>query len=316
MERSLEDQQAQKMAWVGRIMKRTPDRLVPSPTLLHTRARIRLRTDGAGRAGYHQPRSHWHVPIDHCPIARPEIDALISTLPALPGVETLELRSDGTRVVAAATRRGAGRGALEALQGLEGGGLAGVALDGREIWGEVETALTVGEIHHRLSPETFYQVHLALNEVLVAEVGAAIRPGAAVLDLYAGAGNLSLPLAARGHRVLMIESNPRAAADARRTAARHGLDVEIRTGDAGRFQAGEAWFEVAILDPPRAGAPGVIAQLLLTRPERIVVVCCHPPTLPRDLQPALAAGYRVKELVLFDLFPHTPHVEVLVVLER
>jgi 23S rRNA (uracil1939-C5)-methyltransferase len=90
---------------------------------------------------------------------------------------------------------------------------------------------------------------------------------------------------------------------------------QVRT-DAGRLRAGDHFFDVALLDPPRAGAPGVISQLVLTRPRALVYVSCHAPSLARDLKEASAAGYRIRDLSVFDMFPQTPHCEMLCVLER
>ena len=178
--------------------------------------------------------------------------------------------------------------------------------------------LEVCGIRHRLSAGSFFQVNLEVNALLVARVLesiAALSP-TKVLDLYAGAGNFSLPLAAQGHPVLMVESQGESLADARRTAEAHELPIEQLRADASRLRAGEHFFDVALLDPPRAGAPGVISQLVLTRPHALVYVSCHAPSLARDLKEATAAGYRVRELSLFDMFPQTSHVETLCVLGR
>ena len=77
----------------------------------------------------------------------------------------------------------------------------------------------------------------------------------------------------------------------------------------------EQAFDVAVLDPPRLGAPGRLAQVCMTRPRRILYVSCHPPSLARDLPEAHAAGYELSELILVDMFPHGPHVELLAVLD-
>ncbi len=317
-----------RAAWISRLLGRTPDAVVPSPRSLGYRARVSLRPDGEGLLGYHRPGSHEHVPITACPIARPEIEAALAVLPPLPaGIAEVELRSDGQRVVVSAWRKKRHgkrkRGGVrpvdeEALIGLLGGPITGVALDGRALAGEVQVSLTVGGIRHRLSLQTFYQVNLEVNALLVAEVGRLVtaQSPAQVLDLYAGAGNLSLPLAAAGIKVTLLESATSAMANARRTAAAHSLAVTLRTANANRFSAGDAFFDVVILDPPRAGAQAVIPQLLITRPKAIAYVSCNPPALARDIRPALAAGYRIARLVVFEMFPQTPHAEVLCLLTR
>ncbi len=323
MHRPEADQFAARSDWITRLLDRTPDRLVPSPRPLGYRARVSLRPDSAGRLGYFRPRTHTHVPVTDCTIARPEINAVLAALPPLPaGIASAELRSDGEQVVLAARRGKRHRGKVDrgALAALMSAGLKGVALDGAKIAGDPTTTLTIGGITHRLKPETFYQVNLEVNAEMVALVTervAELAPSR-LLDLYAGAGNLSLPQAAAGVPVTLIESSRSSTTDAAATIKRHGLSsvAEIRTGNADRFKAGDAFFDVALLDPPRAGAQKVIPQLLITRPAAILYISCNPNALMRDLRPALAAGYRLDEVVLFEMFPQTPHVEVFVRLSR
>ena len=125
-----------------------------------------------------------------------------------------------------------------------------------------------------------------------------------------------MPLVRSGLSAVLVEQATSSTADARRTLRRLGLTAEIRTADAGRYEPGSAFFDVALLDPPRAGAPGLVAPLLLTRPRALVYVACNPAALARDLRPALAAGYQVARLEVFDMFPQTPHVEAVALVVR
>lgn len=313
-----EAQLARKAERVAALLGRAPDRVLPSPRQLGYRARITLRPGPQGRLGYAAPRSHAHVPVEVCAIARPPIADLAGRLPPFPGVERVELRTDDTRVVLAAERPRRGRGKVRVPRlDLEALGLDGIALDGRRLTGEVELRVPCGPFEQHLSPRSFLQVNPEQNAALVALVVERVRAvqPERLLDLYSGAGNLSAGLAAEGLPVTWLESSPSAVSDARRLVAAHGLPVEVRQGDAHRFEAGEAVFDVAILDPPRQGAPGRLAQLCLTRPKRILYVSCHPPALRRDLQEARAAGYHLAELVLVDMFPQTRHTELLAVLD-
>ncbi len=315
MDRSGEEQRAIKAGHIARAMGRPPDEVVPSPRQLGYRARIRLAVDGAGRLCYHRPRSHEQVPIPLCAIARPEVNEALArfraAVPDARGLQDVELRSDGARVVFAA--RTARRGRPPALDGVPD-----VALNGRALSGDPQLSLEVAGIRHRRSPSTFYQVNLEANALLVAAVveeALALAPEAA-LDLYAGAGNLSLPLAAAGVPVTLLEREGVALKDARATAAAHGLQVQTRAAPAEKYRAGDHAFDLALLDPPRAGAPGVVQALVRTRPRALIYVSCNPVTLGRDLRPALEAGYAIKRLTGFDFFPQTPHVETLCVLTR
>ena len=323
---------SEKAHRIETMLGRPVDVTHPSPRASGYRARLSLRPDRDGALGQSLPGTHAHVPLRSVPLARAELNRVLPQLPPMPGFGQVELRSDGERVVLSAwsPRKGRGarnrrnRGATPALRDairsldLAGSGLAGAALDGRAIAGAATTALHVAGIDHVLSPDTFFQVNLEVNAALVAAVGRLARElePSALLDLYAGAGNLSLPLAADGVPTVLVESGRSSTADAQRTIARRKLPAEVRTDDAGRFSAGDAFFDVAILDPPRAGAPGVLPQLALTRPRGILYVSCNPSALVRDLRPLSASGYQVDRVEVFDMFPQTPHAEVLVRLVR
>jgi 23S rRNA (uracil1939-C5)-methyltransferase len=82
------------------------------------------------------------------------------------------------------------------------------------------------------------------------------------------------------------------------------------------MKAGEHFFDVAVLDPPRAGAPGVLERLLVTRPRAVVYLSCEPTTLARDLGAVVRAGYRITEAIPWEMFPGSDHVETLVLAER
>ena len=321
---------ADRVASVERAVGYPVNHVLAGPRTEGWRARLRLRPGPDGRLGFTRPGTHQAVPIDACAVARPELSALLGQLPPLPGLDTVELRSAGGGVALVAASRaqhgarkgtragapGPARAALMALKGraFDGAELAGVALDGDFLFGDPRLRLPLAGLSMQIGPGSFFQANLEVNAQLVAAVAARVKAlGAArVLDLYAGVGNLSLPLARRGTPVTLIESNPAAVADAGATAKAHALaGVEVRRGDADRFQAGDAFFDVALLDPPRVGAPGLLPRLLLTRPRALLYVSCNPVALGRDLGALTGGDYRVAEVAVLDMFPHTHHAEVL-----
>jgi len=329
MEWSEQEQIDAKAAWVRGLLERDLDEVTASPRSLGYRARIALKTDDNGRLGYHRPRSHEWLAVPACAIARPELNDVLDTLPPLPGIPTVALRSDGKRVVLAASlrRRGARRPDRKAVGratdllrsiDLQATSLSGVALDGRPVAGDCTLRLTVHGIEHQLGPGSFFQVNLEANELLVGRVVHEVmsRRPQTLLDLYAGAGNLSFPIAQQGVDVVQVEVEGSSVSDARATAKRLGIPLSIQARDVARLEAGEIFFDLAILDPPRAGAPGVLTELLLTRPRAIVYVSCNPETLARDIAPVRAQGYEIRHLEIVDMFPQTHHVETICVLER
>lgn len=297
----------------------TPIAIRPSPRPTGHRARVSLRVMD-GRLGFHGARSHEHVPVSRCGVARPEInDALVSLQrvldahPSLPA-EEVALRSDGARVVVC--MYGTIRPSSEQVQALAA--LNDVAWNDRVLHGDPTLTLRVCGVVVRASPGTFYQVNLEQNAALVAAVRDAaieIAPER-VLDLYCGNGNLGLPIAAAGLPLLGVEREGRALEDLREAAREQGLDVRALGLDANRFDPSREAFDLAVLDPPRAGAGKVLSRVLGNRPRRVIYVACNPLALGRDLRVATAAGYRLTRAACFDMFPDTHHVETVAVLDR
>ena len=313
----LDDQRKQHIVRVERQLGLRVDNYTPPPKTLGYRARITLNRGPDGRLGYRGHRSHDAVVVSDCPVARPEINAVLAQVGEVPwAIERVEFRSDGENVVFHAQCKDKHRARMaEWLLSLAHLDIP-LALNGRGVSGDPTTRIDVAGITHRLSPTSFYQVNLEVNQALVADVITAVEAvkPTAVLDLFSGAGNLSLPLCAQGLNATLIEAHPTATKDARRTAADHGLQPDIRVGRAEDFQAGDAFFDVAILDPPRKGAGTVIDQVLLTRPKAVVMVSCNPRALANDLKRAAAQGYRMEHIRLYEMFPHTEHVEAMGVL--
>jgi 23S rRNA (uracil-5-)-methyltransferase RumA len=175
-----------------------------------------------------------------------------------------------------------------------------------------------------VSPTAFFQTNLAAAAALVDLVLEAIDPRAGhVLDLYSGSGLFTLPLAARGHRVTAVEENARAVADAERNLDVNRLDprrvrlIHARTEHAIRDLERQA-VDAVVLDPPRQGCAPAVIDAVFTRlaPPRVVYVSCNPAALAEELPAIVAAGYRVTSVRPVDMFPHTPHVEAVAVLDH
>jgi 23S rRNA (uracil-5-)-methyltransferase RumA len=188
-------------------------------------------------------------------------------------------------------------------------------------WGAAELEMAAGRQRLTIGPNTFFQNNIHLLGRLLDDVLAGVgeAAGAAVADLYGGVGTIALHLAPHVGRVVCVESVGESAELARANAARAGAaNVEAVAEDVLPFlraQAGGA-FAVAVADPPRTGlGPEVCAELLRLGLERIVYVSCNPVTQVDDLR-ALGAGYQLRSLRGYDMFPHTPHAETLALLDR
>jgi 23S rRNA (uracil1939-C5)-methyltransferase len=175
---------------------------------------------------------------------------------------------------------------------------------------------------YRVGHFSFFQVNRFLAGELVRAVAENEADGRLALDLFAGVGLFSVPLAKRFARVIAVESNPAAARDLEANTsgriARSGRVIEVRSADVEEFLAKlKERPELVVLDPPRAGlTPGTIKHLARVAPARITYVSCDPPTLARDLAALAKAGYDISGVHLFDLFPQTFHMETVVSLRR
>jgi 23S rRNA (uracil1939-C5)-methyltransferase len=152
-----------------------------------------------------------------------------------------------------------------------------------------------------------FEANLALVRAAVAALGEPFP--ASVLELYAGSGNFTLPLAARCEQVTAVEGDPDAARELSDNLEANGRRARVIAADVARAAATIGHAHAVLLDPPRAGADAVVPEILRLEPERIVYVSCHPATLARDLAALAAGGYRVESVQALDLFPQTYHVE-------
>lgn len=286
------------------------------------RTRIDLVADDAGRAGMRMFRSHTILPLHTMPLATDEV------LAAAAAEKVFTRRwAPGTAIEIVAPASGA-----DPIVLADGEVVRGAGLDKRpNVRRAVTETVTVDgeEITYRVAADGFWQVHREAPSLLAQVVLDAARGGgdltdATVVDLYAGAGLFTVPLAkAVGQvgRVVSIEGDARAAKDARRNA--HAYEqVEIHEGavdhvlrTAGHGAIGGA--DVVVLDPPRTGAGAkTIHEIVALSPSRIVYVACDPAALARDIAYLAKDGYELESVRAFDLFPMTHHVECVAVLTR
>jgi 23S rRNA (uracil1939-C5)-methyltransferase len=169
-------------------------------------------------------------------------------------------------------------------------------------------------------PTEFTQVNFAVNRVLVSR---AIRlldpqPGERIADLFCGLGNFSLPLAARGARVIGFEGSAALIDRARANARDNGLTVQFEVADLFKNSINAFGpFDKLLIDPPREGAVDLVKALPDAWPRRIVYVSCDPATLARDAGILVnTRGFRLAAAGVINMFPHTAHVESIAVFDR
>jgi 23S rRNA (uracil1939-C5)-methyltransferase len=182
----------------------------------------------------------------------------------------------------------------------------------------------LGGLDFLVSPEAFFQTNTEMAEQLygLAAEYAQLRGHERVFDLYCGIGTIALTLAARAREVVGVEIVEPAVADAIENARINDvLNARFYAGDirlAMRDLVEEAGRpDVAVVDPPRAGlSQKVVRRIIEARPSRVVYVSCNPTTLAPNAAQMVEAGYRLVRVRPVDMFPQTPHIESVALLER
>ncbi len=335
-----------QLAWKSEILRETLRRIGKivwdqeitvhhqDPWNYRNQAQVKVVTDESGRPqlGFFEAESHHLVPIDECMILSPRLNAVLGQLRRPECVDRLvkcreiELlandRDDQVRITFLGyfTHRESEELATNLLEQAEG--VTGVVFAGHQaptVYGDATLAYQVGEFQYQVSPGSFFQASRHLLKEFVDAV-TATEEGEFALDLYAGVGLLTLPLARRFKQVIGVESHPAASGDLEANAALHGLDRVRASGQSAsdflrRFAQTAPDF--VVLDPPRTGAgKGVLKRLVELQPRCIHYAACHPPTWARDLAYLLGQGYRLERVAIFDFFPHTYHIECLARLIR
>jgi 23S rRNA (uracil1939-C5)-methyltransferase len=327
----------------------------PSPPWNYrNRSRLQTQTSPTFAAGYFKLASHELLPVEECPISSPRINRGIASLwqsgragKVPPGVREVEFfaNADDTQLLldvgcAREARRAAVRVWAEELRAAIPE-IAGIVAfrepnPGDRKAGAPEILVTVGAAHltyqtqraaYRVSAGSFFQTNRHLTDELVRIVTSG-QAGKVALDLYAGVGLFSTALACDFHHTVSVESSQTSSADLSYNQPSNGEAVQAtaeqylaRAENAGRLGKGAVPIphkpDLVVVDPPRSGLGDPVARSLanLGAP-RITYVSCDPATLARDLVPLLAAGYRVEQVHLVDLFPQTYHLESVVHLAR
>ena len=302
--------------------------------------RVRVQLKVRGRTlGYFRERSHEIVDIDHCPIADPLVNQMIQQLRGelaafsqLEGIE-INVSPDEEKAVfilhPTVWNRDSEDFAKKFLQNhpfLKG--IAIVARNGLKRLGDPSLNFTVS-LHRsgekrmfgfQASAHSFFQVNPEQNRRLIetALEFSEVRKNEILLDLYAGIGNFTLPLAAEASKVTGVEENRTAIEDARLNAERNGIEnCDFVQGKAEEVLKNLSERpDVVILDPPRTGCKTILGQLVGLRPKKIIYVSCEPTTFSRDIRLFAENGYSLQRLNLIDMFPQTYHMEVIGLLQQ
>lgn len=327
-----------RIEWTGPITAR-----LSPPFGYRNRAqwKIRSASDGtsAPELGYFESRSTRLCSVTECQVLSPLLTKSLSALrgalssdkplASLDEVEVFAGGADDVLLVNASVSSINGplasvadflRGALPSAQSIL---VQDRRADAFELFGPGYITCEAAGHSYRVGHLSFFQINRFLIEELISTVVGDTK-GNLALDLYAGVGLFTVPLAAIYERVVGVESNPAAAKDLEFNLQRSGgRSTASRLATSESFLA--RWHErpdLVVLDPPRTGlAPQTVPSLRRLAPASIAYLSCDPSTLARDLAAltgiATAPGpYEIRDIYLFDIFPQTYHMEVLVRLQR
>lgn len=333
----------------------TVEEILGAAEPLHYRNKSQYPVSADGKVGFYRARTHQVTDLSTCLIQKPQADAAASALRRymaehhVPGydektgtglVRHLYVRTNAKGqslicVVANGEKLPREDALVEAMRQAVRSAV-GVVLNVntrrgnvilgdryRTLWGQDTLTDTLCGHTFRLSIPSFYQVNREQAEVLYRKAVeyAGLTGAELVLDLYCGAGTITLTMADRAKRVIGAEIVAPAVENARENAAANGVkNAEFFCGDAGDIAAHLAAEslrpDVICVDPPRKGlAPEVIDAMAEMAPKRIVYVSCDPATLGRDVKLLAQRGYQATRAAAVDLFPGTAHVETVCLLE-
>ncbi|MBK0127102.1 23S rRNA (uracil(1939)-C(5))-methyltransferase RlmD [Pantoea sp. S61] len=173
------------------------------------------------------------------------------------------------------------------------------------------------------SPQDFIQVNDGVNQQMVAKAieWLDLQPEDRVLDLFCGMGNFTLPVGKFVQNAVGVEGVAALVHQAAYNAELNNLkNVRFFQHNLEEDVAHQPWaaqgFNKVLLDPARAGAAGVMSHIVKLAPQRVVYVSCNPTTLARDSQALLSAGYHLERVAMLDMFPHTSHLESMVLFSK
>ncbi len=306
---------ADSLARIGKIELPLSERL--SDAQWNYRQRAQFKVSRTGETGFFREASRDVVTFDECPLMCGEINALLSKIRERDLARNLcDIHiAAGETPVALLKGRDFDPALFDAFVEV---GLSGIAYNDSVAYGGAYTSFDLDGIRYAVSPWTFFQAHWALNRKVVRLLADQLMPleGKSVLDLYAGAGNFSLPLAAFSGEVIAVEENPYAVQDGKRNLELNGIEnCRIVKSSAEKYRINKR-FDVIILDPPRPGLTSEVAKKIVENPAgSIVYISCNPATLARDLR-KLKEIYEIQSVRLIDFFPNTYHIEAVAFLQR
>jgi 23S rRNA (uracil1939-C5)-methyltransferase len=284
----------------------------PQPLAYRSRARVQLRGSGAkASVGFFRPGSHAILDVECCPLFRPALNEALTTLRQFKLKVDTDSKPQEMDLACSQEENTFATGRVGASE------TGGVPLFGSGTTREPVLRRKVGEFVYCITTSVFFQA----NDFMVSELvrlveGWAGEGKGAALDLFAGVGLFSLPLARRYQQVVAVEDSPTASRLCAANVSAAGIkNLQVVCADASAWMQSieSPEFETILLDPPRTGAGRAVMECIRKwAPRTIIYVSCDPQTLIRDISKIAATDYRIDLVRGLDLFPQTYHFETVV----
>ena len=322
------------------------DSLVGPQWNYRRRARLAVQRarDGQFLVGFHNPGSNRIEPIASCMVLDKSLDALLMALPSILNALGADIKIFEIELVAADNALAV---AVEASRSLFKAELTSVvkALNvvaemTTQLWWKVskngrfsrvddgEDGLYFGvkdDIKLSFEPGQFIQVNDSINRSMIEQMLAlvSVENTGVAIDLFCGSGNLSLPLAKQFNQVIGVEGLASLVVAANGNARSNAIDntqfVVADLNDAASLKKVSkiaSSIDLIVLDPPRNGAAAIMPWVAKSGTKQIIYISCHSSTMVRDADFLIRAGYKLKNLGVMDMFPHTAHVESMALFEK
>ena len=301
------------------------------------RTRLSLRVDNTGKLimGFRRKKSNEIVSVQDCPVLVQRLNALLTPLHRclsllesathLGHVELVAADNSTVTMVLRHLRPLSSKDIKNLEQFSHNHSVSLFLADGQQqtlLRGEMPW-YGINQINLYFNPQGFIQVNAKINQQMIdnAIKWLDIKPTDRILDLFCGVGNFTLPLARFASSVTGVEGLAELVAKAEYNAQRNNItNAAFYQHNLEQDVSQQPWakqgFTKVLLDPARAGAAEVMPYVCALQPECIVYISCNPATLARDSQIAGQQGYRVVKVTMLDMFPHTEHLESMVLFER
>lgn len=290
--------------------------IIGSPKIFNYRNKITLQVE-KGKIGFYHFKTNQLIPIKNCPLAKEktnEIINLLSESKLLTNVNQIIIKEFQEKIMIQIKGKVEEKDLISILKDK----VSSIYINDKLVYGKEKLEETLESYHYSISPNSFFQVNKEQTIHLYNQVRKYLESDTKnILDLYCGMASIGIFVSDIAKNITGIELNPSSVKDAKENIKKNHLtNIKVREGDVGKLLDEKNTYDAIIVDPPRSGLDKKTKSgLLKIKSKKIIYVSCNPITLARDIDD-LKEEYELKDIMLFDLFPNTYHIETICVMKR